>query len=77
MLVDTAFEGWPFTIWSVSGFYDLIQEKKEKFYSLIWGILRIPSPSRNPGKPIEFVTDWSEGSVCGMAGLRDHPKGYN
>ena len=43
----------------------------------IWGILRIPSPSRNPGKPIEFVTDWAEGSVYGMAGLRDHPKGYN
>ena len=51
MLVDTAFEGRPtFTIWSVSGFYDLIQEKKEKLqfeFGVYWEFHRLPEIQAN------------------------------
>ena len=46
MLVDMAFEGRPtFTVWSVSGFYDLIQEKKENLqfeFGVYWEFHHLP-----------------------------------
>lgn len=74
MLVDMAFEGWPtFTIWSVSGFYDLIQEKKEKLqfeFGVYWEFHRLPEIQAN-----QLSLSRTEGSVYGVAGLQDYPKG--